>query len=752
MRHFFLLIGGCLLVACGPPDDATVEQPDLPPTYLGSAACGQCHTAEFDAWRDSHHALAMQVANADTVLGDFSGASIEHFGVISTFNVRDGRFIVSTDGADGDLQDFAVKYTFGVTPLQQYLVEFPGGRLQALPLAWDSRNADQGGQRWFHLYPDEAIDHTDVLHWTGPQQNWNYMCAECHSTNLEKNYSAATDSFATAWSEIDVGCEACHGPGSRHVAQAERHEFTGRAGLLTDLDDTGRATWQMNADTGIAARSDARLRPPAQPEACGRCHSRRSVLTAEYAFDRPLLDTHLPSLLDAGLYFDDGQIHEEVYVYGSFLQSRMYQAGVSCTDCHEPHSARLRTSGEPSNICATCHLPARFATSEHHHHPPATVACVDCHMPSRNFMVVDGRRDHSFRIPRPDLTLAAGSPNACNQCHDDRNASWAEQAYTDWFGDDAPDHYGFALHTARIGGGNQPLLGVVANLAYPGIARGTALAELRPPYSQDVARVIQGALQNGDPFVRLGGIRALSGLPPDLQVGWAAPLLEDRLRAIRIAAARLVAPLRSQLPANVEGAFRAAEMELRDSMLAIAERPEAQSDLGNLYFESGDAGRAEAAFQQALRIAPRTVGARVNLADLYRRLGREGDAEALLREGIESEPGAAAYHHSLGLLLVRKQQQEEALLELQQAATLEPGNPRYLYVYAIALNSLGRAGEAIALLTETGAAFPGDFDIQWALATMLRDQRRDEEARSVATALATIYPGIAPLQALLDNL
>ncbi len=753
VRHFSIQLLLLILVGCGPAEQPSVVADDQPPSYVGSDTCAACHQEQFDAWRDSHHELAMQHATESSVLGDFSGVEFRYFGTTSTFSERNGTYYVRTDDQNGNLQDFPVKYVFGVVPLQQYLVEFPGGKLQTLPIAWDSRPDEDGGQRWFHIYPDERIDHRDELHWTGREQNWNYMCAECHSTNLEKNYSADTDSFDTTWSEISVGCEGCHGPASVHISQAERDDFGSRAGLLTDLDDAGRATWQMNPDTGIAARSELRMRPPIQPEACGRCHSRRGITAAEYEFDKPLMDTHSPSLLEDRLYFADGQIREEVYVYGSFMQSRMYQAGVSCSDCHEPHSATLRTGPEPSAVCATCHLPTRFDSSEHHNHPVESVACVDCHMVSRDFMVVDGRRDHSFRIPRPDLTIATGSPNACNQCHSDQDAEWAAETVSDWYGgDDFRDHYGFAIHAGRTGGGNQPLIAAIGNNDFPGIARGTALSLLRPPYSQQVAQVIQTSIQSADPFVRLGALRALPGLQQELQVDWAAPLLSDRIRTIRIEAARVISPMRQQLHIRFEGAFRVAEQELKDSMLAIQERPESHINLGNLLVESGDASLGEAAFRTALRMEPEAVSPRANLADLFRRTSRDGDAEALLREGLEISPDEAAYHHSLGLLLVRDARQQDGLAELRSAAELQPENARFAYVYAVALNSLGEADAAIDYLHSIKDQFPGDFDISWALATMLRDQGRTEEARTIAADLDKVYPNVPPVQNLLQTL
>ncbi|MGI9261223.1 MAG: tetratricopeptide repeat protein [Woeseiaceae bacterium] len=752
VRLISLFLPVFLLSACGPTEESSIVAPAGPPSYVGSETCSGCHLAEYEAWSDSHHALAMQHASPDTVLGDFSGVEFEHFGTVSSFHENNGTFSVRTDNADGEMQDFPIKYVFGVTPLQQYLVEFPGGRLQTLPLAWDSRAANEGGQRWFHIYPDEGIDYTDPLHWTGREQNWNYMCAECHSTELEKNYSVDTDSFDTTWSEINVGCEGCHGPASSHLVQAESGDFNSRRGLLANLDDSGRAVWEMNLETGIAARSEIRMQPPKQPEACGRCHSRRSVSKSEYEFGKPLTDTHSPSLLEEHLYFADGQIREEVYVYGSFLQSRMYQAGVSCGDCHDPHSARLRSGNTPSDICSTCHLPEKFATAEHHRHTEADVSCVDCHMTSRDYMVVDGRRDHSFRIPRPDIGAETGSPDACTSCHADQDSSWAMESFASLFGDDQPEHSGSAIHAGRTGAGNQPLLRAIGNPDFPGIARATALSMLRPPYSPQAAETIRGASNSGDPLLRLGALRAFPGLRQELQLEWASEMLIDPVRLLRIDAARHLSPSRDQLHVRVEPNFARAEAELIDSLDAIAERPEAQIILGNILADAGEVGQSEAAFRRAMSQDPALAGPRVNLADLYRRLGRDADAEQLLREGLEISPDEGTYRHSLGLLLVRQQRQEDALVELRRAADLQPENPRFAYVYAVALNSMDQSEAAVNYLAAVSSDFPGDFDIHWALATMLRDLGRNEDAREIATELAQIYPGVQPVQNLLTTL
>ena len=414
-----------------------------------------CHAREAERWKGSDHARAMQPANSATVLGNFDHATFEKDGVTSTFFSRDGEYFVRTDGPDGQLHDYKIDYTFGVDPLQQYLIAFPNGRYQALSIAWDSRPAAAGGQRWFHLYPQEKIDHRDILHWTGQLQNWNFMCADCHSTNLQKDYRLAEDRYQTTWSDINVSCEACHGPGSRHVAWAQdgpsgRPEPDPTRGLVAPLKDTSGGVWAFPPGEAIARRT----KPPssrAEVETCGRCHARRGQVWGDYQPGQPLEQSYRGALLDASLYHADGQIRDEVYEYGSFLQSKMYQAGVTCSNCHEPHSGHLHAQGNA--LCAQCHLPAKYDGPQHHFHQADTKAaqCVSCHMIERFYMVLDGRRDHSFRVPRPDLSVKIGTPSVCTDCHAGRTAQWAADAVVQWYGPQRKggSHYGEALDAGR---------------------------------------------------------------------------------------------------------------------------------------------------------------------------------------------------------------------------------------------------------------------------------------------------------------
>jgi predicted CXXCH cytochrome family protein len=750
-----LLIAALLIAACGKPAQSPVPLSNGPAEFAGSASCQSCHAEAFNDWVGSHHELAMQVASADSVLGDFDDASFEYFGTTTRFFTRDDGYYVETADASGQDREFRITYTFGVEPLQQYLIEFPGGRLQTLAFSWDTRPTAEGGQRWFHAYGDEYIAPDDELHWTGPQQNWNYMCAECHSTNLEMGFDAASDSFNTTYSEISVGCEGCHGPGSAHVELANAGIEKTNYGLEVDLDDRGNTTWIMNPDTGIAARSDMHTRPQQQPEACGRCHSRRGIIAPDYEYGEPLAHTHMPALLEENLYFADGQILDEVYVYGSFVQSKMYQAGVSCTDCHNPHSAKLVGGDDPNAVCAQCHLPTKFAAPEHASHTPEQAGCVDCHMASRTYMVVDDRRDHSFRVPRPDLTGSVGTPNACDACHADRDANWATAAITTWRGDDAwqRPHFAAALEAGRHGSANDLLLNVISGNDYPGIARATAVSLLAQPFSSKEFRTLEAQLGNADVLIRIATLRQLRNLPPEFRLRLpGSRLLADPVRGVRIEAVSTYAGMQDLLPLEDVRAYSQAERDYRETYEAIANRPEALLALAAFETAEGRVPEALELYQTALRIEPLAVSARVNLADLLRGLGREAEGEDVLREGLELDATNAALHYALGLSLVRSSRTDAALEELRRAADLEPGNPRYAYVLGIALNSLGLSQEALQVLQSARGRFEGDFDIAMALANMLRDSGDAEAALEIAYTLARRHPENQNVLALLRSL
>jgi len=727
--------------------------------HIGARACGECHAKQYEGWRGSHHALAMQAADDTTVLGSFANAAIRYGGITSTFFKREGRFFVNTDGPDGKLADFEVKYTFGVTPLQQYLIEFPGGRLQALSIAWDTRPREEGGQRWFHLYPKERIDHNDSLHWTGLYQNWNLQCAACHSTNLKKGYDADSRTYKTTFSEINVACEACHGPGSRHVQWAKDtrapYSAEGDKGL-TVLRSRWNEAWKYPAADAKTAQRD---KPAADAlmNVCVACHARRSTITESGPVGAPLEDTHRLALLTPPNYHADGQQREEVYTWGSFLQSKMLQRGVTCMDCHEPHALKLRAEGNA--LCVRCHNSTAFDTEKHHFHQAGSKGsqCVECHMPAQTYMVVDPRRDHSIRVPRPDLSIAPGSPNACTQCHANRKPDWAIAAMDRWYGKawrERP-HFGPTFHAGTTQGAKAlpSLLAVANDPALPSIVRATATTLAGPHIRPQSLPVVRKLLANYDPTMRIAALGLIEQFEPAVRAQAAAPLLADPVRGVRIEAARVLVDIRDdQLSLEQRRARETATNEYVASLRLDSDWPTANVNLGNLRLRQGRSEEAIAAYERALSLDPRFGGAYVNLADTYRQLGREVEAEKLLRRGLTLLPRAPDLHHALGLLLVRKGDKGAAIQELSVAAKLAPDNARFGYVYAVGLHSAGRRDEALSVLRAAEARHPYDLEILGTLVSMIRETGKPRDALPYARKIAEILPDDPGVQRLVAEL
>jgi predicted CXXCH cytochrome family protein len=728
------------------PTVAAYGQPGaVVPAYVKSAACAECHPTQHQQWAGSHHDQAMQPATAETVRGSFNDVRVSHRGVISRFFKRDGRFFVNTEGPDGKTADFEVRYTFGVAPLQQYLVEFPGGRLQGLTIAWDT-----GKKRWFPLYPTERFAPDDPLHWTGRYQNWNAMCADCHSTDLKKNYDLAGDTYRTAWSEINVGCEACHGPGEAHVAWARAAK--------------GKAA-KPGAD-GLVVRlktADAR----AEVDMCAACHARRTRLGVEDRPGQPFLDRFRPDLLRAGRYHADGQQLDEVYVYGSFLQSKMYQRGVRCSDCHEPHSLKLRAEGNA--ICTRCHQTqpdARFPTltakaydtPAHHFHKAGSpgARCVNCHMPAKTYMIVQPRPDHSLRVPRPDLSVRLGTPNACTQCHSDRSPQWAADAVAKRYGPNRRQepHFGEVFIAARAGkrDAEPKLVALAGDRSQPVIVRASALDLLRGYGASGLAALV-AATRDEDPLVRLAAVAGLDRAQPQEHTLHAAPLLRDPVRAVRIEAARVLAGVPTdRLDVSQRQALEAALAEFKEAQLATADLPASHLNMAVLHERLGRPDLAEQAYGTALRMDPYFVPARLNLVTLYNATGRNAEAERVLREGIKRTPGEGELYYSLGLLLAEEKRLPEATEMLGKAAQLVPGRARVRYNYGLALQQLGRPREAEAALGRALELDPVDPEIVYAVATLLAQQKQWKRALPYAEKLVELTPGQPGPRQLVENI
>jgi len=709
------------------------------PAFVEEATCASCHPDEASAWQGTDHDLAMQPADAGSVLGDFDAVRFQDRSTDTRFLREGDAFVVETEGKDGERERFPVPYVFGWRPLQQVLLPQPRGRLQALSVAWDTRAG-----AWFSLYPDETIDARDPLHWTRPPHNWNFSCAECHATDLRRNYDAATDAYATSWHRLDVGCQACHGPAGAHVEWAlegdPREPIPGHG---------------FGAPLGTAAQE---LRDSTREiETCARCHARRAPIGDGFDHRDRLLDDYLPSFLTTGLYHADGQILDEVYEYGSFLQSKMYAHGLRCSDCHDPHGLGTRRPG--NTLCTACHSPTpqarphvdlstltrkAYDSPEHHHHAPGTpgAQCVSCHMPQRTYMIVDPRRDHGFRVPRPDLAAETGAPDACTACHAERDPAWAAAEIARWSGPkERPEPFGVALQAGRTGkaGAAEALLALALSKEPP-IVRGTALLELARYPSQAALTVYEAGTHDPDGLVRLAAVSGLELLTPAERVAVLGPMCADPLRGVRIEAARLLEGIPPEALGPHAGAVAAALDEYEAVQRALLERPEARLNLAQLLVARGQATEAERELRAAVRLDPHFVPAWVNLSDLARTTKSESEAEGVLRDGLRHSPDDPTLHHALGLVLVRQERAQDGLAELARAAELAPEDPRFGYVLAVALHDTGRPEEARDALRRVLAQHPGDRDARFALANYLFESGDEEGARRCIEELAAVNP------------
>jgi predicted CXXCH cytochrome family protein len=558
------------------------------------------------------------------------------------------------------------------------------------------------------------------------------MCAECHSTNLQKGYDPATKSFKTTWSEISVGCEACHGPGSRHAAWAA-------------VPPMARPALESRGLVVATSKIDGK----ALVELCAPCHSRRAELGDYDHSGKLLLDHMLPSLLTEGLYHPDGQQLDEVYTYASFLQSRMYARGVRCSDCHDSHSAKLLRQG--NQLCLQCHVREVYDAKAHHFHekqvkgkPSDAALCVKCHMPEQPYMVVDWRADHSFRVPRPDLTLAIGTPNACSQsgCHGDKPASWSADAARKWYGLARPAHFGTTFAAARAGKpeAEAELARLVANPLQPAIVRATALELLGRYPGAASAAALRSALVSDEPLLRHVAVSGLQPEDPAERASLLGPALSDPVKAVRLDAVASVAPARDRLKPYEREAFDAARREYEAAMAYSLDFSTAGMNLGNLYTSLGDPATAERYYRLALEIDDLFFPAKMNLAVLLSAQGRNPEAEELLRQIARAYPDNSEAAYSLGLLLVEMGRPEEGAAELGRVVARSPRHARARYNLGLLLQQLGRPGEAEPMLKAALDLEPENPDFLLALSDYYLKRGRPEAALALARRLKAVHP------------
>ena len=710
------------------------------PKYVGRDACIDCHPSEYKDWKGSDHDLAMDFANDSTVLGDFNNVELIRNNQKHKCYKKDSSFFVFTDSENGKMQEYQVKYVFGHFPLQNYLVEFPGGRLQTLAMTWNSKDKE-----WFYMadsvYKNMTVNHNNWLHWTNQAQNWNSMCANCHSTNLKKGYDHKTDSYHTTWFEIDVSCEACHGPASEHLkwanlAEYARKEFT-NYGLIIKTSGIDNKEYVDN---------------------CARCHSRRNNFSDFDTQSNNIYNYIAPSLPTEPNWYIDGQIHSEDYVYGSFTQSKMYMHDVKCNDCHNVHSGKLLF--EDNKLCTQCHIAENYDKPSHTHHKGfgqegkslisaagvkfevgSGTLCINCHMHGQNFMGVDYRRDHSFRIPRPDLSEKFGSPNACNQCHKDETNQWAQSSIEQWFGKSRHFQYGEAFYNAVAENphAEKTLHRIIKDELYAPPIRSIALSLL---IHDDIAteEVLFNSLKSIEPSIRISAIRRMN-INSQKSLDQLLVLLNDEFKAVRLEAFQRIVDIdTSLLSKGQKVTFRSVKQEQYQMLLYNSDFPVGKFNLANYYSSQGEYQQAEKMYLAALQQDSELSAARMNLARLYSIIGQPKKAETQMQQYVKENPTDGAGFYNYGLILSENKKYQQSLNSLLKASELSPENGRIDYNVAMLYEFFGEKDNAEKYLQRRINNHPGLLDAYISLLEFYMRTKKTDKIKPFIETIIIRFP------------
>lgn len=739
-KFFLLLLSVFVLVSSCDQEAKFISSES---TFVGSKTCIECHEKEYHLWVGSDHDNAMDTAIASTVLGDFNNAEFTRNGTTSKFYKKDGKFYVYTEGPNGMPGDFQIAYTFGVRPLQQYLIPFEGGRYQCLQITWDTEN-----KRWYHLadsvYNDQEILPDDWLYWTNNAQTWNGMCAECHSTNLQKNYNPKTHVYSTTWSEIDVSCEACHGPSSEHNRWAAIDEKT-----------------RPIADNYALVVQTSNITSNQLVDQCAYCHARRSSFGDFEHPRKELFDIISPQLPIEPYYHPDGQILEEDYVYGSFTQSKMHQKNVRCTFCHDAHSLKLKFDG--NNLCYQCHKQETYQSYNHHYHKnfsedgePLVLEngekivpvgegslCIPCHMPGKHFMGVDYRRDHSMRIPRPDLSDKLGTPNACIQCHTNKTNTWAASNTKKWYGEPTRFHFGETMFKAANGDSSavELLMNVIDDENTSALIRASATHYLGNFPSLETQNSTRELLKDKDALVRREAIRNFT--PTDLNDMKVSllPLLGDFTLMIRMEAAYKLSSI-NQSELDSISAYKL-NNSINDYIMAMeysADFAASRHNLGNVYSNIGQNKKAIENYLEAIRIDNKFYPAKMNLAMLYNGLGQNNEALALLTSVTNDQPALGDAWYSLGLLQAEMGDYNKSITTLQTAVELLPERSRIWFNLFRLLEFNNDAIGAENALNNCLKIEPRNLEFLYAKIEFMLKEKKEKEAVEVAKKVLEYYP------------
>lgn len=702
-------------------------------TYVGDQSCKECHKGEHKEWTKSHHYMSMLPPSEKTVKGNFDNVTLTADGVTSRFFKKGNKYFINTEGEDGKNHDYEVKYIFGFTPLQQYLVEFPGGRLQVPRVSWDCIE-----KKWYNQYAKQIIKSHDWIHWTGNSQNWNTMCASCHSTNLQKNYNEQTDTYKTTYSVINVSCESCHGAGKEHEDYIKGEDYKDGdkiKGSFMKLVKNGNQLEQINT--------------------CAPCHARASEISNNHIRSTEIMDNYIPQIPDTENFYADGQINNEDYIYTSFLQSKMFSKGVKCSNCHNSHSTQLKKAG--NETCLQCHSPQKYNRPTHTFHPEGTKSalCVSCHMPGKIYMGNDYRHDHSFRVPRPDLSEKYGTPNACSNCHQDKSNKYLADAIVKWYGSKRQHHFSDDLIPGSLlnAQSESHLKNLIENKQTPSIVTATAAFYLANIQTETSLNMLLKSLHHKDAQVRYRALRSLANFQPASWINAVGPLLSDKVRAVRIAAADLYITIPSaQVPSQFKETFSEAHKELKKSLQYQTDFPIGNVMFADYYLKLQDYANAEKYYKKGLRKDSQMNYAWLNLSTVFNLQGKNEQALQSLQMALKNDSKNERIYYNMALLHNEMGNKTEAKDAFAKAVALKSQNPRLYYNYGLLLNESKNFKEAELILNKGIALNPSASELYYALTFVYIQTNNTTKAQKTASKLKQLDPNNPEYQELFRNL
>ncbi|MFP4166663.1 MAG: ammonia-forming cytochrome c nitrite reductase subunit c552 [Opitutales bacterium] len=694
------LLSALLLTGCGDKDKAykATEAPaeagrgSFPISHdparldkIGPQACAECHEKEVRDWEESHHANANRPVSPELDSEAFNPTRrIKESGVTYEMAEENGEFLlrVLPDDENEAAKTYKLVGVIAHTPIRQYLAEFPDGRYQTISASYDVKK-----DRWVDVFANEDRQPGEWGHWTGQGMNWNANCAYCHTTEYEKNYNLEENAYHSSWVQQGLACATCHSGLETHVEAARQEDYeTG----LTTLDQKQRI------------------------HNCAICHSRRDQLTAEGFESGDNYHDHFNlSLPDQpGLYYPDGQIRDEVFVFASFELSRMGHAGVSCMDCHDPHTEELIQPVKNNMLCQRCHehgvMDAPFIEPEEHSFHPKDSAgnrCVECHMPKTTYMQVDPRADHGFHSPDPLMTKEHGIPNACNNCHtkeDEEGVDWAVEWSEKWYGEALAESRQRkrveAISAAYAGNAaaREKLLALLKDEEIPAWkATYAGLLGNYLPHTK-TASALEKLTDADSPLVRNRAISALARLEssPDLL----KDALTDGSRTVRIAAARGLSTRGLPIP------LEEPKSEWETYLEYNADRPNSLFLLASAATRQDRPEKTRQYIELAIALDSKSPGIYHQAAILLSQAGFNDDARSKLYKGWELAPDNADFPYSLGLIEAEEGDLETAVNMLEEAVAMEPGFARAWYNLSLAYSKLDRPQDAARAMERARSA------------------------------------------------